>query len=113
LTFVVGAFLDPQRTWANVLVVSFIGVGIALAGILLPSLFCVTGATWAGQTQRPLRAMTAVLPLAAAGLLLVLIIRPSLYPWADTAHGEHHHGSAWQHLWLQRPFFLVRAFAYL
>src|SRR5579862_8870435 len=57
--------------------------------------------------------MTAVLPLAAVGLLLVLIIRPSLYPWTDTLPGEHHHGSAWQHSWLQRPFFLARAVAYL
>jgi hypothetical protein len=56
--------------------------------------------------------MTAVLPAAAVGLAAVLVCRASLYPWS----GPNYSGNAespLQHLWLNRPFFLIRSAIYL
>jgi hypothetical protein len=113
LTLILGLLLDLYRVWANLLVISFIAIGLGLAGILLSALFRVTGATWAGPVKGPLNAMASLLPLGAAGLLIVLVLCPGLYPWTDTAHEGSHHPSAWQQVWLQRPFFLGRALSYL
>jgi hypothetical protein len=42
--------------------------------------------------------------------MLVLVACPNLYPWAAAPNDN----SAWfQSLWLSRPFFLLRALAYL
>jgi hypothetical protein len=43
--------------------------------------------------------------------MLVLLGRPSLYEWTNRAGAESQ--SPLQHLWLNRPFFLVRSLVYL
>jgi len=112
VTLVAGLFLTPQRTWINVLLVSYYLVGLGLGGLLLVALHYVTGARWSVPLRRVPEAMTAVLPLAAAGLAAVLLCRPSLYSWSvpNSPGGSE---SPLQHLWLNRPFFLFRSFTYL
>jgi hypothetical protein len=112
VTLAVGLLQDPQRTWINLLLVSYYSVGLGLAGLLLVALHYITGARWSLPVRRVPEAMTAILPVAAAGLTAVLLCRPSLYPWSvpDLSGGYE---SPLHHLWLSRPFFLFRAFAYL
>jgi hypothetical protein len=105
-----GLFLDAQRTWAGVLLVSYCLIGVGLAGLLLVAFHYVTGARWSVPLLRIAEAMTAILPLGAAGLAAVLLCRPSLYVWATAPSAEE---SPLHHLWLNRPFFLVRAGVYL
>ena len=64
---------------------------------------------WSTAFRRIPEAMAAVLPFGAAGIAAVLLFHPSLYPWA--APGFHAEG--FKHVWLSRPFFLVRAAVYL
>lgn len=109
VTLAAGLFLTPQRTWIGVLLVSYYLVGLGLGGLLLVALHYVTGARWSLPLRRVPEAMTAVLPVAALGLAAVLLCRPSLYPWASPTGSE----STLQHLWLNRPFFLLRSLAYL
>jgi hypothetical protein len=111
VTLAGGFFLEPQRTWINLLVVSNYLVGLGLGGLLLVALHYVIGARWSVPLRRVPEAMTAVLPLAAAGLAAVLLLRPSLYAWTDSASPGGSE-SPLQHLWLNRPFFLTRALAY-
>jgi hypothetical protein len=83
-----------------------------LGGAVLVALFYVTGAGWAVALRRVPEAMTALLPVAALGMGLVLLAHPSLYPWSDPARGGESL-SPFQRIWLTRPFFLLRSVVYL
>lgn len=111
VTLAVGLLLTPQRTWANVLLLSFYLVGLGLGGLLIVALHYVTAAQWSVPLRRVPEAMTALLPVAALGMVAVLLFRPSLYSWSVAA--DQVPDSPLGHLWLNRPFFLLRALAYL
>jgi hypothetical protein len=107
-----GLFLAPQRTWANLLLASYYLLGLGLAGAFFVALQYITGAGWSVAFRRVPEAMTAVLPYAAGLLAAVLLFRPSLYSWTGhAATGDP--ALAFKHLWLNRPFFLIRAAIYL
>jgi hypothetical protein len=112
LTFVVGLLVSPQRAWANLLLVSFALLGIGLGGAFFIALQYLCGAGWAVAVRRVPEAMCKALPVGAIGIMLVLLFRPSLYPWVDPAEGAHAITGfkAW---WLSRPFFLMRSAFYL
>jgi hypothetical protein len=110
--FLAGALRGDPQTWANVLLASYYLAGMGLGGAVLVALFYVTGAGWAVALRRVPEAMTALLPLAALGLGLVLLAHPALYPWSDPAQ-EGLSLSPFQRIWLTRPFFLVRSLVYL
>jgi hypothetical protein len=107
-----GLTLAPRRTWANLLLVSYYLAGLGLGGLVLVALLYITGARWSLPLRRIPEAMTAVLPLAALGLMAVFLGHLSLYPWAGARTGEAYE-SPLHHLWLNRPFFILRALAYL
>ncbi|MHB1427050.1 MAG: hypothetical protein ACYC3I_28170 [Gemmataceae bacterium] len=111
IALAMGLFLTPQRTWANVLVLSNYLLGLGLGGLLIVALHYVTGAQWSVPVRRVPEAMTAVLPVGAMGMVAVLLFRPSLYRWLVAA--DQVPDSPLGHLWLNRPFFLLRALAYL
>jgi hypothetical protein len=108
-----GLFQEPQRAWANVLLVSNYLIGLALGGLALVALHYVTGARWSVPLRRIPEALTAVLPVAGLGLAAVLLVQPSLYSWSVAAPSAGGHASPLRVLWLERPFFLLRALAYL
>jgi hypothetical protein len=107
-----GLTVAPQRTWANLLLVSYYLADLGLGGLVLVALLYVTGARWSLPLRRIPEAMTAVLPLAALGLMAVFLGHLSLYPWAGARSAEAYE-SPLHHLWLSRPFFILRALAYL
>jgi hypothetical protein len=112
ITLVAGLLQAPQRTWVSILLFSYYLVGLGLGGLLMVALHYVTGARWSVPIRRVPEAMTSVLPLAAIGLLAAFLCQPGLYSWStpEYANGIH---SPLQHLWLSRPFFLIRAVLYL
>ena len=102
-----GFFLAPQRTWLGVFVACNFLLGLGLGGLVFVALHYVTGAKWSLPLLRVPEAMTAVLPVAAAGMAVVL---PVLF----------FHYSAWgssavplRRLWLNPPFFLARSLIYV
>jgi hypothetical protein len=108
VTLVAGLTMASQRTWANLLLVSYYLAGLGLGGLSFVAMLYVTGARWSLPLRRIPEAMTAVLPLAALGLIAVFLCQPSLYSWYGA--GSHTaYVSPLRHLWLNRPFFLVRA----
>jgi hypothetical protein len=113
-TLATGLILEPQRqrTWIDLFLISNYLIGLALGGLLLVGLHYLTGARWSLPIKRAEEAMTAVLPVASIGLILVLVCRPSLYSWSSSASPEVFEPPL-QRLWLSRPFFLVRSVIYL
>ncbi|MBI3682666.1 MAG: hypothetical protein HY235_20010 [Acidobacteria bacterium] len=111
VTAAAGLLLAPQRTWANLLLACLFLLGLGLAGIFFVALQYATGAGWSVAFRRVPEAMSAVLPYGAAGLLLVLLLRPSLYSWTESLPGDP---AFWfKRLWLNYPFFLLRSAVYL
>jgi hypothetical protein len=85
--FVVGAVRGNPQTWADLLLVSYYLLGLGLGGAVIVALFYVTGAGWGVALRRVPEALTALLPVAALGMGLVLLAHPALYPWSDPARG--------------------------
>jgi hypothetical protein len=104
-TLGVGLFLDPQRTWANLLLASIYLLELSTGSLVLLSLLYVSGARWSVPLQRLPEALAAALPVGGIGLMVVLLVRPSLYAW--TTHGAEDAGPAspLRSLWLERPSF--------
>jgi len=111
-TLAVGLWHAPQQTWATFLLVNLYLLGLGLGGLAWLSLHYLTGARWSESLTGIPRAMSMVLPLPAIGLLAVLLCRPSLYAWTSAGFTEEL-SSPLRHLWLNRPFFLLRAVIYL
>lgn len=105
-----GAVLSPDALAVHLLLVANFGVSLGLAGAVFVALQYVSGAAWSVPLRRVPEAMVALLPISGALLLVTLVAFPLLYPWTD--HELHLHGQL-KHAWLQRPFFLIRALAYL
>jgi len=112
ITLAAGLAWRPERAWANVLLISIYLIGVALGGLVLVALHYVTGARWSTPVRRISEALAAVLPVGGIGLVLVLVIQPTLYPWYEAAAGAEN-ASPLRELWLNRPFFLVRTLIYL
>jgi hypothetical protein len=110
--FVVGGVMGDPRTWGEVLLNSYYLLGLGLGGAVLVALFDVTGAAWAVPLRRVPEALIALLPAAAVGMGLVLVVYPSLYPWSALMPGSEPL-SPFQRVWLTRPFFLLRSLVYL
>jgi hypothetical protein len=108
-----GLFLAPQRTWANVLLISNYLVGLALGGLVLLAFHHVTGARWSAPLRRLPEALSAVLPVAGLGLLAVFLFRPSVYSWSVLHPSGEDITSPLRSLWLEQPFFFLRALVYL
>jgi hypothetical protein len=109
---VLAGMSDPSRFWANLLLMSNYLVGIGLGSAVLLALFYVTGASWSVVLRRVPEAMIALMVLGGAGLAAVLLAYPSLYPWNDPVKANADSLSPFQSVWLTRPLFLARSFAY-
>jgi len=105
-----GVWLAPDAVAVHLLLWGFVGVCLGLAGSLFVALQYISGAGWNVALRRVPEAMIAILPIGGVLLLIALFAFPSLYPWTD--HNVHLDGEL-KHAWLQRPFFLARAIAYL
>jgi hypothetical protein len=108
-----GMLWSPERAWLNLLLVSYLLLSLGLGGLVFIALQYVTGAGWSVGLRRVPEAMAAILPVAALGLAVVFLARPSLYPWAGAPAGEAEVPVPLRHAWFNWPFFLGRAALYL
>lgn len=113
LTFLGGLFVAPGRTWANVLLVSYYLLGLGLGALVLVAFQYVSGAGWGVALRRLPEAMAVLIPVASAGVAVVLLAYPALYTRAGPSPEEADADLAFRHFWLSRPFFLLRALAYV
>lgn len=108
LVLAAGMFLSPQRAWLNFLLVSYYLLGAGLAGLVWIALQYVSGANWSTVLRRVPEAISGVLPIGVAGMLLLLVFHPRLYPWAGA--GDL---AGFKHWWLTLPFVRIRALLYV
>jgi hypothetical protein len=108
----VGLFQDPKRAWLNLLLVSYFLLSLGLGGLVFIALQYVSGAGWSVSLRRVPEAMAAILPVAALGLGLVFLVKPSVYPWVDASAEEVASFPPWRRAWFSLPFFLARFVVY-
>jgi hypothetical protein len=106
---IVGFLQAPARAWVGLLVASLYVVGLSLAGPLFVALQVVCGATWATAIRRVPEAMGVGLPVGAAGLALVFLLGPDLYPWRRSEVALE----GFKGWWLQPGFFWGRFATYI
>ena len=109
----VGLLQSPERAWLNLLLVSYYLLSLGLGALVFVAIQYVTGAGWSVGLRRVPEAMVAILPVAAVGLGVVFLARPSLYPWAGPAAAEAGPPNPLRHAWFSWPFFLGRAAFYI
>jgi hypothetical protein len=112
ITAAAGAVMSPERMWASWLLAAFCMLGFGLGGLCFVAMEYTTGAHWSVAIRRVPEAMAGTMPLSAALLAILFLVRPQFYAW--TASGAIGSGSAlaFKQFWLSRPFFLVRAAVY-
>ncbi len=106
-----GTFIQSQLMWASILLVSFLMVSMALAGVFMIALQYLTGAGWSIVLRRISEALTGLLLPGLIGIAAVLIFRPSLYPWTTLAEGSHGF-AGFKGSWLNHANWLIRAAIY-
>jgi hypothetical protein len=108
-----GGAIDPDRMWANWLLVSYFALTLALGGLCFVAIHYASGAAWAVAIRRVPEALAALVPFTAAAAGVVLVVEPELYPWTAGDFGSPADGTlAFKRAWLDTSFFLGRAGAY-
>ncbi len=114
ITAVAGTSAAPDRLWASWLLVSYLTIGVGLAGLCFVAIHYTTGASWSVAVRRVAEALAATLLFAIVLLAVVFIARPQLYPWMNTSSlgSPADTALAFKRFWLSRTFFLERAAVY-
>ncbi|MCF6285445.1 MAG: hypothetical protein L3K26_09675 [Candidatus Hydrogenedentes bacterium] len=106
---VLGLAFERESLWASLLVNSYYLLGLGLGAIFLICTLYLTGAAWGIVVRRISEAMTGIIPVAAAGILIAITLGKSIYP----AFTGEEHLVGFKGLWLGYSFFFVRAFVYI
>ena len=102
--FVIGLFIEPDRTWQALLVNWLYFTSISSAGVMFVAVQRITTARWSRPIVRFLEGYVAFLPIAFVLLLLIVLVgRHHIFWWSDHVPEIHE-----KRVWLNPPFFLTR-----
>ena len=104
LVFVIGLFIQPDRTWQALLVNWLYFTSISSAGVMFVAVQRITTARWSRPIIRFLEGYVAFLPVAFVLLLLIILVgRHHIFWWSNHVPEIHE-----KRVWLNPPFFLTR-----
>jgi len=108
----VGLFVNPTQFFQSYLMAYMWCLGATLGCLALGMVHQLSGGAWGVLIRRPIGAASRVMPVMTALFLPILLGMHRLYSWMDPA--EMAHDEALQHkaLYLNVPFFVVRAVIY-
>lgn len=104
-----GFVLAPQQAMGSLLYSGYALLCAGLSGVFFVAAQYASGAAWAVAFRRIPEAMCAALPVGALIVGATLLLGPELYPWVH----DRAHITGFKALWLNFPFFLVRAAVYM
>lgn len=108
LSFVVGFFIDSQRTWANYLLNNYYFVSIAIGASFFLCIQYIAQAGWSAAFKRIPEAMASYVPFAAVFFVLLYFGMHSLYHWSHEGIAETDKLIAHKTPYLNLPFFFIR-----
>ena len=107
-----GALISPVQFFRSYLVAYLFWFGIALGCMSILMIHHITGGAWGAVIRRLLESGTRTLPLLAFLFLPVILGMRELYTWARPDVVAHDLLLQHQALYLNVPFFLIRAVFY-
>ncbi len=87
-------------------------LGVTLGCLALGMIHQLSGGAWGVLIRRPIGAAVRVIPVMTLLFLPIVLGMTRLYPWTDAALVAHDEVLRHKHLYLNVPFFLVRAAVY-
>jgi hypothetical protein len=108
----IGTIVDPTQFFRSYLVAYLFWIGIALGCMGILMIQHITGGAWGAMIRRPLESGARTLPLLAILFLPILLGLEALYEWARPEHVAHDPVLQHKSLYLNAPFFAVRAALY-
>jgi hypothetical protein len=108
----VGALLNARQFFQSYLMAYMLCLGVTLGCLALGMVHQLSGGAWGVLIRRPIGAATRVLPIMTVLFLPVLAGMRTLYPWTDATRVAADEVLQHKHLYLNVPFFLVRAAVY-
>src|SRR3954469_18595184 len=104
IVFVIGLFVQPDRTWQSLLVNWLYFTSISSAGVMFVAVQRITTARWSRPIIRFLEGYVAFLPIAVVLLLLIIFVgRHHVFWWSNTPSEIPE-----KRIWLAPSFFLTR-----
>jgi len=113
IIFVATVLRNQERAWFSYVTSYFYFVSLALGGLFFAAIQHVTKAGWSVNVRRLSESLTAFLPFAALGGLVLLFGAPKIYEWLQPAVVakdpllQHKAG------YLNQTFFIIRMVVFL
>jgi hypothetical protein len=105
VVFIVGAFVQPDRTWQALLVSWLYFTSISSAGVMFVAVQRITTARWSRPIIRLLEGYVAFLPVAFVLLVLILVVgRHHIFWWSNEIPHVHE-----KQIYLKQAFLVPRA----
>src|SRR5438876_10731006 len=109
---VVGLIVNVTQFLQSYLMAYMFVLGIALGSLALGMVHQLSGGAWGVVIRRPIGAATRTLPVLTALFLPILFGMHRLYGWTDPALVARDEALQHKHVYLNTPFFVVRAGIY-
>jgi hypothetical protein len=113
VVFIIGLIVEPQRSWANLLLANYYLISLGLGSIIFIAFLSVSNAGWGTAIRRVPEAISSVLPYSAGIMVIMFLSLHSLYEWT---HKEVVAADAIlqsKSFWLNEPFFIARTIFFL
>src|SRR5947208_7455292 len=108
----IGVFVDATQFLQSYLMAYMFVLGITLGCLALGMVHQLSGGAWGVVIRRPIGAATRTLPVLTLLFLPILFGMHRLYVWTDAARVAADEVLQHKHLFLNTPFFIVRAARY-
>ncbi len=108
----VGLFFNPAQFLQSYLMAYMFVLGIALGCLALGMVHQLSGGAWGVVIRRPIGAAARTLPLLTLLFLPIALGMRHLYVWTDASLVAHDEVLQHKHVYLNVPFFLIRAAIY-
>jgi hypothetical protein len=109
---IVGLFINIQQFMQSYLMAYMLCLGVTLGCLALGMVHQLSGGAWGVVIRRPIGAATRTLPIMTALFLPIAFGVRYLYVWTNADLVAHDEILQHKHLYLNTPFFLVRAAIY-
>jgi len=112
LLSVLGVLLNPSQFLQSYLMAYMLWLGVTLGCLALGMIHQLSGGAWGVLIRLPIGAATRVLPVMTVLFLPIALGMSRIYPWTNADLVAHDEVLRHKQLYLNTPFFLVRAAIY-
>jgi hypothetical protein len=108
----VGLLLNPTQFLQSYLMAYMLWLGVTLGCLALGMIHQLSGGAWGVLIRRPIGAAARVLPVLTLLFLPIALGMSRMYPWTNADLVAHDEALQHKHIYLNVPFFLIRAAIY-